>query len=135
MDTIRRQAAAGELSELLGGVTVEMDRANRFHRFRTRAREVVASASAAEREVLERYAVGANAGLAAWARARLSTSCCEPRPRPWAVEDSIIVVYAMFLQLNDERARRDVRRGYVYRVVDEEVYAWLYPEGTAWDAR
>ena len=37
----------------------------------------------------------------------------------------------MFMQLNDERARKDVRRGYAARVLPKEVYDWLYPQGYA----
>ena len=44
------------------------------------------------------------------------------------------MVYAMFIELNDERARSDVRRGYARRALPLAVYNWLYPEGTTWDA-
>ena len=43
MDLIRRQAA-GELSALFGAVALDTDKRYRFHRFRDRAREVLAAA-------------------------------------------------------------------------------------------
>jgi penicillin amidase len=46
----------------------------------------------------------------------------------------VLVVYAMFVELNDERAKNDVRRGIARRELPESVYAWLYPDGTSWDA-
>jgi len=133
MDLIRRQAA-GELSELFGAAAVEVDKRHRFHRFRAIAREVLAVADDADRRILERYAKGVNAGLASLDARPFEYLLIREKPRPWSAEDSIVVVYSMFLQLNDERARKDVRRGYAHRVLPESVYAWLYPEGGSWDA-
>ena len=61
MDMIRRQSA-GELSEIVGAVAIDVDKRFRFHRFRSRAKVVLAAAPAAHRELLERYADGLNAG-------------------------------------------------------------------------
>jgi penicillin amidase len=49
-------------------------------------------------------------------------------------EDSFLVGYTMFLQLNDGRATRDVRRGMAARILPPAVYDWIYPTGTPWDA-
>jgi len=46
----------------------------------------------------------------------------------------VLVVYAMFVELNDERARSDVLRGYAHRALPLPVYRWLYPGGSSWDA-
>jgi hypothetical protein len=40
----------------------------------------------------------------------------------------------MYMVLNNERASNDIKRGLVHRVVDAEVYDWMYPLGTKWDA-
>jgi penicillin amidase len=40
----------------------------------------------------------------------------------------------MYVQLNDSRATKEVRRGLVHRVLPPEVYAFMYPQGTSWDA-
>ena len=55
-------------------------------------------------------------------------------PAPWQTEDTVLVVYAMFMQLNDGRATKDVRRGLAARALPEEIYRWMYPDGTSWDA-
>ena len=55
-------------------------------------------------------------------------------PAPWSIQDSILVAYSMFLDLNDERATGDVRRGIAHNVIPQEVYEWMYPVGTPWDA-
>ena len=133
MDLIRRRAA-GELSELFGDVAVDADRRLRWHRFRPLAREVLAAHDAADRQVIERYAEGVNAGLASLGSRPFEYWVLRKSPEPWLPEDSVLVVHAMFMTLNDSRARKDVRRGYARRVLSDRVYGWMYPEGTEWDA-
>ncbi len=133
MDLVRRQAA-GELSALFGAVAIDADRHYRFHGFRSVAREVFASLPADHRQLLSRYTEGVNAGLASLDARPFEYFVLGENPLPWREEDSLLVVYAMFLQLNDSRARRDVRHGYAHRVLPVEVYAWLFPDGTPWDA-
>ncbi len=133
MDLIRRQAA-GEMSELFGEIALDFDRRNRFHRFRTRARAVLERASADGAEIVASYAAGVNAGLASLSARPFEHLLLGVQPEPWLAEDTVLVVYAMFVELNDERARNDVRRGMAHRVLPASVYAWLYPDGTSWDA-
>ena len=133
MDLIRRQAA-GELAELFGPTAVDTDRYHRFHGFRAIAGRVLASLAADERLLLERYAAGVNAGLASLAAQPFEYYVVRRNPAPWTAEDSLVVVYAMFMDLNDERADRDLRHGLAKRVLAPSVYAWLYPDGTPWDA-
>ena len=133
MDLIRRQAA-GELSELFGAVALDTDKRYRFNRFRALAQKVASLASAENRGVMERYADGVNAGLESLGARPFEYFILQKEPRAWLPEDSIIVVYAMFMQLNDSRARKDVQRGFAHRVLPTEVYSWLYPDGSPWDA-
>ena len=133
MDLIRRRSG-GQLAELFGDIAVTSDKYYRLHRFRSRAAAVLAKATAEERSILESYANGVNAGLASLAARPFEYYLIGAEPRPWTPEDSLLVVYTMFVQLNDAKAIRDIRRGLVHRVLPEEVYAWLYPQGTPWDA-
>jgi penicillin amidase len=133
MDLVRRQAA-GELSALFGPVALDADRHYRFHRFRSVAGAVLEELPEDHRRLLDRYAEGVNAGLASLNARPFEYFLLNRRPAPWTAEDSLLVVYAMFLQLNDSRARRDLRHGLAHRVLPEEVYAWLFPDGTPWDA-
>lgn len=133
MDLIRRQAA-GELAEIFGEVALETDKRNRFHRFRQRALVVLEQSSAADLAILESYTAGVNAGVDSLVLRPFEYLMLRVSPEAWQVEDSILVAYAMFMQLNDARARRDVRRGFAHNVLPGEVYDWLYPEGTPWDA-
>ena len=133
MDLIRRQAA-GELSELFGEIALDVDKRSRFHRFRTRARAVLERASPEGVELVESYAAGVNAGLASLGARPFEYLLLGAETEPWRGEDTVLVVYAMFVDLNDERAKNDVRRGLAHRALPPGVYDWLYPDGTSWDA-
>jgi penicillin amidase len=133
MDLIRRQAA-GELSELFGDIALDVDKRSRFHRFRTRARAVLERASPAGVELVGSYAAGVNAGLTSLGARPFEYLLLGTEPQPWRSEDTVLVVYAMFVDLNDERAKNDVRRGLAHRALPPGVYDWLYPDGTSWDA-
>lgn len=133
MDLIRRQAA-GELSELFGEIALDVDKRSRFHRFRTRARAVLERASPAGIELVGSYAAGVNAGLTSLGARPFEYLLLGAEPEPWRSEDTVLVVYAMFVDLNDERAKNDVRRGLAHRALPPGVYDWLFPDGTSWDA-
>lgn len=133
MDMIRRQAA-GELSEIVGAATINLDKRNRFHRFRSRAQATVQAASESDRALLQRYADGVNAGLDSLGARPFEYFVLGAEPAAWLAEDSILAVYAMFLQLNDSRAVKEIQRGLAHGILPAEVYDWMYPQGTPWDA-
>ena len=64
MDLARR-SAAGELSALLGGATLKVDKEKRQHRLRARMETAWKSLPPAERESVSSYTAGVNAGLTA----------------------------------------------------------------------
>src|SRR5688572_21509091 len=101
MDALRR-VAAGELSALFGKRALNRDRANRMHGFRKIARTVVSQLNPEHRAILEAYTNGVNAGLTALAERPFEYLVLRDRPQPWLPEDSILVIYAMTLDLQDE---------------------------------
>lgn len=103
MDLLRR-SAAGELAELFGRRAVARDKANRIHRFRQVAQESLRQASAQERTVIEAYTAGVNAGLAALGAPPFEYTVLRATPRPWTGEDTFLVAFAMWLDLQDETA-------------------------------
>ena len=133
MDLIRRDAA-GELSAIIGAATLDADRGRRLHRFRSRAQQALAALSHDERDLLEQYAAGVNAGLASLKAKPFEYYFLGVAAESWRAEDSLLVAYAMFIDLNDDLASRDVERGLAARILPPEVYAWMYPAGTTWDA-
>ncbi len=133
MDLARRRAA-GELAAMFGPVAIETDRENRLHRFRHRARQVLASSDEAEIAMLEAYAAGVNAGLGnlrvrPWEYLVLGADV-----EPWRPEDSLLVSYSMFLELNDSLGRRETGLELLDATLPPAMVAFLSPAGTDWDA-
>ena len=133
MDLLRR-ASAGELSALLGGALVGTDTTLRVHRFRTRARAAVGALSRRERALLAAYTAGVNAGLEALGARPFEYAVLRQAPRPWREEDTFLVAYAMFLDLqrgglDDELETQAERAG-----LPSAVRRFLDPAGDRWDA-
>ena len=115
MDLLRRHAA-GELAELFGRAALEHDRTVRVYQFRALARAVFAGLAPSERALLEAYAGGVNAGLRALRARPFEYIVLGADPRPWKPEDSVLVIYAMTLDLQDagryERSLAALRDAY-----------------------
>ncbi|WP_419815778.1 penicillin acylase family protein [Glacieibacterium sp.] len=133
MDQLRR-AAAGELGALFGGSTAALDRKLRIHRFRARAEAALAAMPAPERAVQDAYTAGVNHGLGDLGAAPFEYLLLRGKPQPWRAEDSLLVVYAMYLDLQginpgDElaRARAGARGGHA-------MGDFLFPSGSELDA-
>jgi penicillin amidase len=133
MDLSRRMAA-GELSELFGAVALDTDKRQRIHRFRHIATQVLQQATAEERALLESYAQGVNAGLDSLAGRPFEYWVLRSRPAPWRPEDSILVVFAMYVQLNYDGFETESSRGRVHDAVPDALYRFIYARGTEWDA-
>lgn len=101
MDTLRRRAA-GELAEIFGEIALPLDQATRIHEFRAAAREVMARLSPAQRAQVEAYTAGVNAGLAALPAVPFEYLLLRENPQPWRPEDSVLVGYAMMLDLQGD---------------------------------
>lgn len=133
MDLARR-FAAGELSELLGPVALEADQRQRRHRFRTRAERVVASLSPFERRLARAYAEGVNAGRDSLGTVPFEYLVLEAEPRPWSLTDTVLVVYGMYLDLNDADGQYEAARGAIEDLLGAEMLDFLDPLGNEWDA-
>lgn len=133
MDLIRRNAA-GELSAIIGPVAIGRDQRNRLHRFRARADSALGALTDVELEVLRSYAGGVNAGLANLDAKPFEYYLLGVEPEPWRPADSLLVAYAMFMDLNDERATKDQQRGVIADVLSLSFLAWVDPLKTPWDA-
>jgi penicillin amidase len=133
MDLARR-AAAGELAELFGSAALELDRGRRIHRFRARAAAVLERADPRARADLDAYVAGANAGLAALAARPFPYLLLRQAPRAWVAEDTVLVVLAMFIDLQDEDNAHELDRARILRDAPPALAALLLAEGTEWDA-
>ncbi|BEU23265.1 penicillin acylase family protein [Paraburkholderia sp. 22B1P] len=133
MDLLRR-VAAGEMSALVGPNALELDRRNRLHRFRARAHAIVEAMPADQRQLLERYTAGVNAGLAALSSRPFEYWMLRTQPEPWRAEDSLLVVYAMYFDLQSSETRRILARAVLRDRVSADLYAFLLPAASHWDA-
>lgn len=133
MDLLRR-TAAGELAALVGAAALPLDRAHRPHRFRHRAQVALAATPAEDRTLIAAYAAGVNAGLAALSAPPFEYLLLRTAPQPWRPEDTPLVVYAMYLDLQSQQWRRESARGVLRDTLPPELTAFLDPSGADWDA-
>jgi penicillin amidase len=133
MDLTRRRAA-GELSALVGPAALGADRAIRRHRFRAQAVRAAAALDDDGRGLLEAYTAGVNAGLAALDAPPFEYLLLRQDPQPWRAEDSLLVVLAMFVLLQEDDGSFEQTLGTLTEVLPPPVVAFLVPPGTTWDA-
>ena len=130
----QRRLAAGELAELAGSAALMQDREHRLHRFRNRAAAVLASMSQEERRVLDAYVGGVNRGLGDLRAAPFEYIFLRSTPEPWRAEDTVLTVYTMYLDLQEADGLTERRRAHAEQALGPELAAFLFPEGTSWDA-
>jgi penicillin amidase len=133
MDLQRRQPA-GEVSALVGARALELDRSSRVHRFRHVSQQALAMASPAYRSLLDAYAAGVNAGLAAMPAPPPEYLVLRATPAPWKPEDSILTVLAMFGTLQGRQAQFEATFGTLADTLSPSMYAFLTARGSEWDA-
>ncbi len=133
MDT-RRRLAAGELAALLGPFVLEQDRESRPHRFRERARKIVAGLSDTEHAILRTYTEGVNQGLEALPVSPFPYVLFLTQPEPWKPEDSILSLFAMHLVLQGGHWKYDSVVGFLHETFGADVANFLAPVGTHYDA-
>lgn len=133
MDLLRR-VPSGELSELFGERALQVDKSHRLHRFRARAELAVRSLPAADRALLERYVAGVNDGLNALGTKPFEYALIGQSPRAWSPADTLLVVWAMYFDLQGNLESRELARGWFRDNASEEQRAFLAPESTPWDA-
>lgn len=133
MDLLRR-TAAGELAELFGPKAVPLDKQHRLHRFRARAEQVLARLTPAERAFVDRYVAGVNDGLNGLTARPFEYALTGTSPRAWSATDSLLVVWAMFFDLQGSQEARELARGWLREHADDGQLAFLLPDTSEWDA-
>jgi penicillin G amidase len=133
MDLLRR-TGAGELSALLGPGLLEADRHLRPHQFRQRAREALATLDAHDGALLEAYAEGVNAGAAALGARPFEYLLLGQSPTAWRAEDSLLVVYAMWVDLQGLDDADEQQRGRLAAALPAAALRLLVEPDPAWEA-
>ena len=133
MDLVRR-SAAGELAALVGEAAVPLDRRVRVHRFRARAERAYAALPPTHRTLLERYAAGVNAGLEALGARPFEYVLLGGPPQPWQPADTLLAIYAMYLDLQGGELMRVRSRDALRELLPGPLLAALLPARSRWDA-
>lgn len=132
MDLMRR-LAAGELSELVGGVGYSQDWNTRTYGFRRVAQQALARAPEKQTRILEAYARGVNEGVTALGAKPPEHFLLRAPVEEWLPEDTYLVQYAMWLML-DSPTGWDVTRARLEASLPEPIASFLMPSAHRLDA-
>src|SRR6202167_23351 len=126
MDMMRR-AAGGELSEVIGEDTIEMDREERILGLRLAAQAAEKNITARDRVYFDAYTRGVNAFIDSH-RNRLSLEfrLLKYAPRPWTVTDSLLIGARMVQDLNHSSNPAALTREKILAKLGAELTADLY---------
>ncbi|WLD58690.1 penicillin acylase family protein [Salinispirillum sp. LH 10-3-1] len=133
MDMQRRQAA-GELSELLGSIALPQDRLSRPHQFRSRAERVIQELPQRQRNIVDAYTDGANQGLSELNQPPLEYLVLRQAPEPWTPADSALVIYAMYLELQDGQGERERSLDAMQHLLPADWFEFLTWQTGDWEA-
>lgn len=133
MDLLRRNSA-GELSSLFGSIALDYDKSIRLHRFRDRARNIVKNLAEDQQALLKAYTRGVNQGLKYISSQPFEYLLLQQKPSLWTEEDSILTIFSMYLDLQYKDGQRERSLGLMKAILSADVYAFLNPKGSIWDA-
>jgi len=134
MDLMRR-AAAGELSELVGPAALKVDINHRRQRLRAVAEAAYAALPPGQKHMLDMYRDGVNAGLAHLREKPWEYLLLRAQPQPWRSEDSMLVIGAMYLDLNgDGRDQRELQIAQMHAVLPDTLVTFLLSPDPNWEA-
>ena len=133
MDLLRRNSA-GELSSLFGSAALNYDKSIRIHRFRERARDIVNQLPNDQKALLKSYTHGVNQGLKYISSRPFEYLLLQQEPAQWSEEDSILVVFSMYIDLQYRDGQRERSLGLMKAILSADVYDFLNPKGSIWDA-
>lgn len=126
METMRR-GAEGRMAEIAGSAVLRLDRFTRTLGLAQRAREDLQHLSPEARDLLEAYAEGVNALIAARGRLAAPEFLVLGEPEPWKPEHSLLWGKVMGLWLSGNW-RRDVERARLAQLLPPERLRMLWPE-------
>lgn len=132
MDLMRRKAA-GELAELFGAAALPIDRKARMHRLRARAQIALQTLPQDQLHSIEAYRDGVNSGLDHLAVRQFGYLLTQTTPRPWQSEDSLLIVFAMYMTLQENSIDRELGLSTMHAALPASAYRFLTAAGGEWD--
>jgi len=133
MDLLRRNSA-GELSELFGAIALPHDKKVRAHQFRQRANRFIKQLSPRQTAALKAYTNGVNQGIGDLGAKPFEYWLLNKAPAAWQESDSMLVLYSMYMDLQYEYGDRELTLGQLQNNLMPDVYDFLTPAGSNWDA-
>ena len=134
MDLMRR-VAAGELSELVGPAALDTDLNHRRHRLRAVVQAAYAALTPDQQHMLDIYRDGVNAGLSHLREKPWEYLLLKTEPQAWRSEDSLLVIAAMYLDLNDDgRDTREQQIAQMRAVLPAPLVDFLISPDPNWEA-
>ena len=131
---LNRRRAAGELAALVGRRALPIDRKIRRHRFRAEAISALSQMAPRDRAILEAYTAGVNNGLEAMSAPPFEYLLLRQNPQPWRAEDSLLVVLAMFITLQDPDGAYESVMATMSDILPPQMFEFMASPGTDWDA-
>ena len=129
MDSIRRYAS-GELSEIIGPSTLELDRESRKLRMRRLAEEHTRALPPEDRRYAAAYARGVNAFIESHRdRLPVEFTLLQYQPRPWTIADSVVIGLQMYRDLTNSW-KTDILRGAMLSTPNADLAKELFPVRT-----
>lgn len=134
MDLMRR-VSAGELSELVGPAALDTDIKHRRQRLRAVAEAAYAALPADQKHTLDMYRDGVNAGLAHLHKKPWEYLLLGTQPQAWRSEDTMLVIGAMYLDLNgDGLNERELQVAQMHTVMPAPMVDFLLAPDPNWEA-
>ena len=122
---LQRKAAAGELSSLVGRVALSVDKQARFHQFRTRAKQVFEYLPQWQKDLLITYTQGVNAAINEYSVKPFEYLALGGDIEKWSPEDSILVAFSMYLDLQGGQINHDLARTVLKDKFGDHIYQFI----------
>lgn len=124
MDLLRRNAA-GELSALFGEAALPIDENRRFHQFRKRSQRAFLRLPEAQKHLLQAYTQGVNDALSQLSVPSFEYLVTQTNPAPWKAEDSFLVIFSMYLDLQGGGLERDLLIEALYQSFGSDIAGFI----------
>ena len=122
---LQRRAASGNLSAWVGSAALDIDKNARFHQFEQRAQAVFDNLPARQQELLIRYAHGVNEAIDEYTTLPFEYIAAGMEITQWRPTDSILVIYSMYLDLQDGQVKLDLARTALKDTFGDDIYHFV----------
>ncbi|WP_420935774.1 penicillin acylase family protein [Alteromonas sp. A081] len=122
---LQRRAASGNLSAWVGSAALDIDKNARFHQFEQRAQAVFDNLPARQQKLLIRYAHGVNEAIDEFTTLPFEYIAAGMQVTQWRPTDSILVIYSMYLELQDGQVKLDLARTALKDTFGDEIYHFI----------